>query len=321
MWIFKNIINGEIIEDRKEIKIFSKLLKTAKNACPTPDESGYFVRASAMTVGGHYVFGSNHEYATTNGIHSEESLIVRVLEKFGADDMIRFIGFLGEPGEIVRPCGNCREIIKKYAFVDNGYIITGSPKGGLATVIPLKEFFFEKFNYTDRNPSSIEKIAIKEALRALNFSFDAYVSFDLHHLYGAAIITYNGNIFSGGFLGFSDYHPCFPIMSAINNLVFSKKTNRFDVYELVIVYPFTAGKPVSVNYKDRQHFLDFSEVIMKNKGKRADKPIKIKIFALNKCGQVCCSWKTNSREWLPFPFSAQEFGMSDTIQKMVEKLQ
>lgn len=295
---------------------FKKMLKVAAKANPTPEQSKFEVKTSAMSDTGRMVKGSNHEHGICEATHGEEAVVSAIIEKAGRNAKVRAIGFAKEE-ELpkIEPCGNCRDVVKQYGTEDI-VLVAGSPKGGKISLVEArKSYFFEDF-YPLASSGALKDAnlqAIAEARMAEHQASSQYTTQE--RVYGAAIVCRNGAIFRGSLRGDVSYHTAYPVSEAIATLRNSSKdSNRLDVAELVVVR--TGGKP-NVPYRDRQHFLEFTEMTAAL-GRTG--PMPVKLYELNARGEAVRGWQTDSKEWLPNPFSVMQLGMEEQLKSAAGKL-
>ncbi len=273
------------------------LMHAALQSTPVAPQSGYLVHAAGLIANNHLVRGANREYSIGRGIHSEEALVSAAVEMGGQDAKLRIIAIAaGEPGKIGTPCGNCRDILREYT-TDDAILICGSQKGGCATVMPLKAYFkntFAKLSFPElTETTTTTQKAIYEARDAKTRAYHPVVPKE--RVYGAAF-SCSGKFFSGHFHGDSAFHPSYPIMNAISVMINSPQEERWNVEQLVIVRTGAQDIP----YLDRQHLLEFEDELRKKHGRQV--PIEVKLVDVDDKEKIVSAWKTDSTDWLPYPF-------------------
>jgi cytidine deaminase len=302
----------------KTKKDYIKMIFSANGSKPTPSQSDYYVRTSGKTKSGIVVTGSNHEMAITDTVtHGEESVIDHALEKAGEDDLLEIIAFSGkEGGGPISCCGNCRDAIQEYC-PDDLVLLSGSVKGGAVSVMNARDLFHGDFRRGNDIRGFAEQYKyIDQAFYAASSSYDIYADKKKASMYGAVIVS-DCKAFKGSFFGDVSYHPILPIGAAICNFrdstMDAMRLQR--VSEIVIV---TFGCPADIPYKDRQHALEFSQSIAAYSGKE-DWAIPIRIFKTDRAGNFEDSRVTNTREWLPFPFSPKHLGKDQEMKAGIAK--
>ena len=298
-------------------------LNAAFNSKATCFQSNYPVNAGAATSSGKTVYGSNHEMSITDTVtHGEEAVIASALEKYGKNDKIEVIAFLGLDGiylDIPKPCGNCRDAIKQYTDLEKLILINAPKLGGNAIVVPGKSYFFENYE----NVSGAEKqlildsAALQESLNAEKMAYDIYSSIFSPKIYGAAILCENNLVFRGSFRGNVSYHPELPISSVISNFRDgSNDPNRKKVKAIIV--SSTCNLP-NVMYKDRQDALEFAEAIQSLNNNSG---IPLPVYLINADTKIQNSkiYKTDTYQWLPYSFSPKNLGMEKKIVEGYRKL-
>lgn len=319
-WTFKDGMSGLPIVAKKE---WIKSLKASLCSHPTPNQSGYFVRTGATTKKGNVVFGGNHEIGIAETItHGEEAVIARALDEFGPDDPIEVIAFTTDYNAgIGSPCGNCRDAIYAYTNLHKLVVIEGQKNGGEAIVVKGKIFFKDvrKLSHPDKNEIGrlLQSKGFLSALCGFDIAYDIY-SKTKKHIYGVAIVSENGLVFRGSLREDASYHSVYPISSAIETFRNSSDDlERFFVKEIVIV---SKTDVPDVLYKDRQHAMEFAEAIGSMRGNHKT-PIPVFIISFDeKKREAKEAYRTNTTEWLPYRFSAGNFGMSEKMKEGFKKL-
>lgn len=319
-WRFVNpITNNDLAEteDHALLEKYSELIGLAAGSKPTPRQSGYPVHTAAMTESGIMVKGSNHEHGVTDTLtHGEEGAIAAALEEAGENDPVKIIAFASPHEKLITPCGNCRDIIAEYCSKEL-VIVSGRKEGGLAYVMPGKEYFLDNFRRLKLSglEDTITFKGFLGALKAERTAYDIYTSPE--KIYGAAIVTQKGEVFRGSFRGDVAYHAVCPISAAISNFRDgSDDPGRLNVKEMVIAS--TCHQP-KIPYKERQHMLEFAEGIQAYNNK-SGQPLPVKIFQADEQGQVIKGWKTDTNQWYPLPFSPAHLGMENKLKEGIGKL-
>lgn len=291
-----------------------ELLDAANRSKQTPLQSGFNVRTAALTKSGKTVLGGNMEYGLTSAIHGEESVIANWLQACSIDDKIVAIAFASdedvkEDSQWVTSCGNCRDLVKQYCD-PNGIFIEGKPDG------LFRHYHFSKLYFDSFHPLELEKLdnavpqeALDSALRAMRLSYDIYTG----KTYGASIIT-PSYMFSAGIEGDVAYHPTLPLRNVITCLKYGTYNRKELNAEKVIV---AGPKALDVPYKDRQYLFEFVE-LLRAAGLRKE-PVEVYIIETNEADEPKRAWKTDSDEWLPFPFSPSVLGMEEKMKEYINR--
>ena len=297
--ILTNTVKSELIE----------LVEYASLSKPSPNQSNYFVRTAGLTERGIKVKGGNHEKGITDTLsHGEEAVIIAAAEE-SPNDPLKYIVFSGEHDGIARSCGNCRDSIKERC--PDALIANGVKKNRHIHVIDAKRFFFDNFDQFTESDIKIMP-GFNEACYAMRFSRDLFVPPNID-LYGASVVDKNGKVYPGTFFGTCNYTPTNPIQSAVNNYAANLSTKnikqRVPIDHLVIVGLNTKPSPL---YKDRQFFTEIAEDSQALKGKLGT-PLPIFLYEADNNRKPQKMWKTDSYEWMPFPFSPYHLGMEERI--------
>ena len=317
-WNFINGLDHSFIENVDIRWVYA--LDVALKSRATPYQSGYHVNTGAVTKDGHIVSGSNHEMAITDTVtHGEEAVIVAALEKSGGDDPIQVIAFVGLDAGLPSSCGNCRDAIKQYTNIENLIMICGPRDGGEAIVLPGALLFKDEFTEmkSKEKKEILNSEAVTQALRAEQIAYNVYSTALSPPIYGATIECENGLVFRGSFRGDVAYHPVLPISAAITNFRDgSDDLERRFVKRIVVV---ARGKVPSVQYKDRQHALEFAEAINSLNG-RLGEPLPVYLVNIGDTSKKCQVFRTDTNDWLPYAFSPQHLGLESEIVNGIRKL-
>ncbi len=282
---------------------YSSILEYALQSHPTPIGSGYKVHTAGITRSGIIVRGSNHEYGITRALHGEESVVNAALEAAGTEDPLVTIALVaGQPGNIATPCGNCRDILLQYTAPD-ALVISASSQGGEVKILPLNAYFKQEFEeVTIPLPPEI----IAHSQRAAALAYDLYAKPE--QVYLAALQTAAG-VFAAGIETDVAYHPSLPIRNALLSVREALDPRRLNIESLYVI---SHGHAPQVPYLERQHLLEFVERLTAARKISAPLPIILAELTLNH--RVLHTWKTNSQEWLPYPFSPANLGLQDRLE-------
>ena len=303
MWTF---IDGITRQQVTPSESWFSAISAALKSHATPDQSGYHVNAGAVSRDGHIVFGANHEMAKNDTVtHGEEAVISALTSQY-PDDLIHVLAFVGVGGTIASPCGNCRDALKRYADLENLVIINAPKNGGESIVVCGKEFYKESFTAVPHPGMILASNGLVAARKAERDAYDVYSKNSLP-AYGAAIVC-DGCIFRGSYHGNVAYHPNLPISAAIGNFRDSDDPARKNVLSIIVA----AEEMPVVHYKDRQDALEFAEAMQALNGREG--PLPVYIVAGDDI------YKTDTEEWLPYPFSPSHLGMQDRIVEGYRKL-
>ncbi len=298
---------------RKAKQAYSDLLLAAKDARAFPPQSGFFVRAAGVTESGLVVTGGNIEYQLSDAfVHGETSVIAGAFSRAGKDDKLTAIGFYNREfsENPPAPCGKCRDAIKEYCD-PKLVLLAGTEKRMTAT--PFKEYLFDSFKSVD--PEDLSPQGYDEARVALGQSLDAYLPERMRsRLYGAALVGESRGIFRGSFYTNAGYDASPPILNAVQ--VWRNTAGDLDFSKVVLGAYDRLPKP---SYRDRQALLELDESLMLATGR--EKPLEVELVSFDRqTGDVTGAAVTNSREWLPHPFSPAAFGMTRALERQIEVL-
>jgi cytidine deaminase len=292
---------------------YSSLLLAAKDAKAFPSQSGFYVRTGALTESGLIITGGNIEYALSDAfVHGETSVIAGTLAKKGKEDPIKAIGFYSPDAaeNPPSPCGNCRDVIHEHCDPDL-VLLTGSEKR--MSLTPFKEYLFDSFAEVD--PNSLEAVGHSDAALALNQALSTYLPDSMKSkLYGAALVTEGGNTYRGSFYSNAAYDSSPPLFNAIQT--WRNTDSDLSLSKVVIASSKDIADP---SYRDRQALLEFDEAIMLATGRKKSLPIELVTFDPNN-KQVINAAMTDSREWIPHPFSPKDFGMDQALEDQISAL-
>lgn len=318
--VFWDPIRNESLSLSRELqRKYITLIHRAKEAKVFPDQSEFPVRSSASTKSGKIITGGNAESGFSDTItHGETSLTAVALAKYGKEDPIDTICFYDlqtVEKTYASPCGDCRDKTLYYWGRDLTFL-QGNEK--LITVSKLSDYLYDGF--TAINPTELNPIGRIEAFRALNQSVDVYLPAYLKKkLYGAAIISKRGEKWAAGLYTNAGYDSSSPILNSVIMWRYNNPDVQLD--KLVVVgYDFVP----SPLYRDRQAFLELDESTSLVTGRQ--KPLPVELISIDSnansssVGYVDGAWVTDSRQWLPYPFSPRDFGMNDALLNQLRNL-
>jgi cytidine deaminase len=314
-WIFKDGITGRIYDNIDERWL--RAIEAAGRANPTPFQSGYHVKWGAITASGIAVYGSNHEMAKSDTIaHAEEEVILASIKDSSQGDPIEICASLAPgPDGIVNPCGNCRDALKDYSNLENLVVIGASVPKRTAVIIPGLAYFKRTFREVDRaGLQTLRKSqGVMKALTMEKRAIDLSSTSVSPLAYGAAIECENGLSFGGSFRGSIAYHSVLPISSAIEVWRNGSSDHKRRFVSCLLVHS-AEGMP-EVFYKDRQDALEFAEAIQMIN----DRPgVPLPVYLIDSFGSR--AWRTDTNEWLPYPFSSRNLGIKEKLVEEYQKL-
>lgn len=302
---------------------WTQALEAALHSRATPRQSGYHVHTGGVTQSGEVVFGANHEIGiTSTSAHGEEDMINHAVNIYGEEDPVEIIAFAGlGGGEIIPPhCGNCRDVINEYTSINQLTVINGPKEGGRAIVMPGSTYFNDTFPEVT-NDTLIQEInnseGLDEAVAAVKRSYDIQATDKTPTRYGAAIVM-GDDTFSGSFLGDTAYHSIYPLAAAIIHYRESKRRCKENslIKEIYITAPEDNFK---VMYRDRQHILEFTQGSqLFNNQQQSNVPIFL--ISTDSRDEITQIRKTNTDEWLPYPFSPANLGLESELARGFGKI-
>lgn len=300
------------IEQELKIPDYRSVLKIAASSqVALPVFSNYFVKEAIGPVGGKKYPAGNIEYGHLQALHGEESAIVALrmnYPDYTGDVVLGIIA--GEEGNIASPCGNCRDIMldTMNGQADKLHIVSSAQNGGLAIVTDLRSYLFDEYReITEKDRDSLLPILASEI---------EYIKQNLHgktydpysppnhpypdRLYTVGISNGRNNIFVGGHQVDAAYHPTYALENAI-----SQAEDDVSIDHVLILSSNPDGKPPHVMYRDRQRLFEQNQKQEDILG-TATNP---RILLINNNGQGEIKiWRTTIKEWLPLPFSSDNFG-------------
>ena len=332
-WDFKTLSEGKLphqiidLSDEQQIRIpkyNEALITAAASTVSSPKFSQYFVKESIGSGSHSAIPAGNIEYGLCQAIHGEESAVAAhrsrlsslALPNIDTKDLVLGI-IAGNPGNIPAPCGNCRDVMIDGLGTDFE-IVSGSPEGGLAVVVPMEMFTFDPQDQIDIHSKSrlqvvnnlgmskgdFQEIVSKTLKQGKLLTNDPYSPPNVNpeRKYFATIVTKN-NLFHGARDVMVDYHPIYALRDAIRQ---ARRNNDSLIQSVVIVAEDPNVDMPRVMYKDRQHLLEYNLQGELINGSEKDPPVFL--VGHDKRGKVTNVWKTSVKEWLPFPFNPRNFG-------------
>ncbi len=307
----------------EQISKFYYLIYQAKFAKAYPEQSGFFVRTAGITKKGEMWTGGNKEYGHSDAFIHGETAVVSGLKDL-TNDPIEIIAWYREketgPRDFGRPCGNCRDILRKYCD-PNLILLNGNENAVVYT--RLKDFLFEDFRKI--NLDHIETGSVEAALKGLFGGNDIYLPERMkNEPYGVALVSRSGEIWKGGHYTNVGYDSVTPLLSTIiswknsyPNGAISKR--HLELSKVVVVSQ--SGMP-NVFYRDRQAILELDEVL--RKFTKSPCPLQVELVHATKDDRgnmiIYEARRTNVEKWLPHPFSPGAFRMDDVMEAQLEKL-
>jgi len=305
------------------VRLYEEALRRAKiSEVPEPIFSGYFVRGSIGLPFATVLPAGNIEYGMCQALHCEETAVAVLKACRGKDHAaVPVLGFCSkeETEEPPTCCGNCRDILLD-AFGPGLEFVAGKPDGGTAVVSKLSDLLCtcEEFDKLAPNEAGVGIGVVIETWQiGKNLACDPYSPADTHpeRRYSVCIETVRGGLHFGGRDVMCDYHPIYPGRDAVRQAI--RHRDPF-VTRVVVVCdgtPISAdgrALPPHVLYKDRQHLLELNlqAELLLNKEQDPD----VYLFTYTDPSQpgyhadVPSSWHTTLKRWLPFPFTARNFG-------------
>lgn len=304
----KQVFSDLSVWQKERIDSYVRALETAKKSpIASPVFSNYYVREGVGIAGGEIFPAGNLEYGFCQALHAEE-FAVAVLRLTGNDSIGSeiILGIIaGKPGEIVTPCGNCRDIMLEY-FSQTAEIVSGSSEGGLAVVAKLGDYLYESFDVVPENAENPHwgigtvKQVLHHGKKIVN---NAYFlgPFDCRNYY--AMINAFGSLYYGAHDVMCDYHPIYALHDAVRQ---ARRDHHPHFDHVMIVCENDKDEPPHVMYKDRQHLLEMNLQGELLSDKERD-PIVYLATYNPKSGKTAL-WKTSVKKWLPLPFSPRNFG-------------
>lgn len=169
----------------------------------SPFLSGFAVGSSAyfglhkVALGANHEFGAGVNSAYDEGVHSEATVVVNAISRFGKDTRLEMIAITTDAVSPTSSCGKCRSIIETYGKKDP--IIVSAGRDCRATMWKLSELLpwnFEKVDLTNARPDHAQMLPqLYDALaRASAVSFTHFSERSIGK--SLAAIVADGNVFS-----------------------------------------------------------------------------------------------------------------------------
>lgn len=305
------------VEQEEMKQEYTQALKIAmQSKVPDPVFSKYYVKVSMGEQGEFKMPGGNIEYGFCQALHGEESAVAAFKSanrRHGGSTVKGLI--VPKPEEGITPCGNCRDILLDESGEDLE-IVAGSSKGGLAVVSTLKSYIFENYHKVPRiKAMTLEDGFITKVWDTLRegerITFDGYSPENIHpeRRYYASVSTEKG-IYFGGLDLMCDYHPIYPLRDAIRA---ARRAHDTNLDFVIALGEQPSSKPPHVMYKDRQHLFELNMQQELLSGKKQDP--KVYLVSQKERGSIGSVWQTTVKEWLPYSFSAQNFG-ADFLEEL-----
>lgn len=307
------VLHQELQLSPESEDLILKLLLEAKKAEAFPRQSGFVVRAAVMTENGDIELGGNDEYAFSDAfVHGETSALAAALAKHG-DTPIKILAFYNifppskEP--VGGSCGNCRDIFKEY--VDPKMLVVEGD-GKFITVSRFADCLFENFQAVTVN--ELDPAGVAEAEKGIAVSMDVYLPKYLKEgIYGAAIVGRSGKVWQGSLDTNAGYDATTPGVAA--RQVWRNVGPEAELRKIVLARYGCLPQPL---YRDRQTLLELDEALMDYTGRQT--PLPVELVKLDRSGQVVTAALTNTRQWMPMPFTASSFGRFEAVRGSLKGL-
>lgn len=327
-------------EQQKRIPVYKEaLLKARSSQVPDPPFSNYFVKGSivmpivpklnsALPAG-------NIEYGLCQALHCEETAVAVWRAAHGKYYTgYPVLGFYGKNERIGPPtcCGNCRDILLD-AFGPELEIVAGKSDGGTAIVSKLADLLcerYDKFDWKQKYPEAFSRLMERTARHGQKFVCDPYAPENVHpeRRYHLSLEGIKDTYFGARDI-MCDYHPIYAGRDAVRQAIrnFDPFINQV-IVSCEILPGMTPNTAPHVMYKDRQHLLELNlqaELLdhskrdpkvylftyeLKEPKKRLPSNLELKL-------EIIGAWTTSLKTWLPFPFTARNFGPA--YLKLLEK--
>jgi len=311
--VWSPIQKEELHLSQEERAAYFNLILAAKEARAFPRQSDFFVRAAILTIEGHIVLGGNDEYAFSDAfVHGETAALAAALTQYG-DEPIKALAFYSDqdpsPEFTGGSCGNCRDVFKEYVSPEM-VVLEGNERK--MTLTHFSDYLFEDFRQID--PQSINTLGYKKAANGIAIGVDVYLPQHLRNgIYGVAIVANSGNIWQGSLDTNAGYDAVTPGLAA--RQVWRNSHPEAELQKMVIARYDSLPSPL---YRDRQALLELDEALMDHTGRKT--PLPVELVHLDRMGKVVQVAQTNTREWMPAPFTAGSFGMVDAVRGSLKGL-
>ncbi|QQG41473.1 MAG: hypothetical protein HYV90_04940 [Candidatus Woesebacteria bacterium] len=316
----------EIELTSEQIEKYTRLVSFALEGKAYPYQSGYHVRAAALSINGEMHAGGNKEYGLSDAFIHGETAAISGLRDITASPIEAVAWYLkkDKPGPIsesyARPCGNCRDVMLRYCDPSMA-LLTGNSEGIVFT--RLSDFLHDDFDKIDT--LNIDKLAVEIALGAVDSAVNIYLPEDLKRgVYGAALVSEDGATWMGSHYTNVGYDSITPVLSAVINWrnsypLGTVSEKHLKLSKLVLASYGNMPKPF---YRDRQAILELDEILRRYTGSKTPLPVEIVDASRITNGTVFVSsaCSTDVEKWLPHPFTPGAFRMDDVMEAQLAQL-
>lgn len=301
-------------EQLGRLPLYETALRTAvASHVPDPSFSRYFVKGSITNSNSIFSAG-NIEYGHSQALHCEEVALAVFRSQMDrskqCENDIPVISIIEDcAGIAANPCGNCRDLLLD-CFGERLEIVAREATANRAIVVPFQMYTFTPLEEGAMNESFLEmsvdafrEIVSKTISEGRKLTNDAYSSPTIkpERRYYATIVSEN-TLIHGSRDIMVDYHPIYALRDAIRS---SRRLNDISMRCVVIVAEDPDIQVPHVMYKDRQHLHEFNLQNELLHNQTFNPPV---LLVGHKDGKPTHIRKTSVKEWLPYPFTATNFG-------------
>ena len=301
-WNFRN----EACDRRQLLKkdLYERVLEDALLSMQEahPLHSGFKVGCSILNLSTMLLYrGSNDEYGggyhvgSTNAVHAESSALDSLRHELRDTDAV-IVATIGDPSDVVTPCGHCLDVLRTYLPMDTEILVANAR--GEAEVLTLAKLFPTDFTRMDYSDLSLDKILIRKAADAVQRGL--VLSDDLRE--GAAVRTARGNLYQGVRIDTASYYPTSAVASAIAVAVSAGDPD--------IEFIALANRTGEISGFDRQRIFEMFGLLQKLQTRR--------IF-VSKIGEPDTVMVASPTEILPYGFGIATLGLDEEMRSKLER--
>lgn len=324
MLLWSPVRHAEIILSPSLKRRLVRTLEVAQTSTPVPFQSGFYVFTGVAVQPGPWmqsgdegiVTGGNIEYALSDAAHGEETGVYRAIGKYGVVP-IQAVGFYTHNQRVdektfADPCGGCRDRLRPYCSPEMYFVQGGI--NDMISVTQFRDYLFDTPTLVDH--TNLDPSGRAEAVRGLKNGVSVYLPDALkQQMYGAAIVTDDGKVWSGSHWVNAGYDAVPAFNAALQ--AWRNMSPQSNIAKIVIAGEGSIPLPL---YADRQDMLELGEALNLYLGRDIKKPLPVELLQVSDSGVVVAAALSNTVEMLPHPFSAGSFGMMDALREYMSVL-
>ncbi|OGC30689.1 hypothetical protein A2311_01760 [candidate division WOR-1 bacterium RIFOXYB2_FULL_48_7] len=257
-----------------------------------PIKSAFKVGAAALirdAANHRYIIsGYNTEYVNNDSTHAEESLT----SKLRPGDRLELVTVVGQNGEPLTPCGNCRELLSSWATDRAEVLVT---KREEQTVWQPLHVLLPKALPNTHNLADLPHQQQELLLAAKAIMAGAYIPYS-GEAKGAAIMTANGLLIVGSPREDAAYHNIHALEAV---LVQSEVLRERDIKEICLVGSGEYGLPYMPCGRCLQKVYEAAQICGRERS--------LVVLLMNPRNHLV--WQTTIDQLLPLPFGPKDLGI------------